>query len=118
MPKNYNLEQASGFIKDRYPFVKKIVFEFHYHDIDGLAKDSEETFYKNPEHYAYFQFECPYKECINGGFDLRTEIFDMLKNKKVKISGKKICMGWQDRERIGKHRCLCELTYKIKADYK
>lgn len=118
MSKNYLLEQASGLIKERYPQVDKIVFKFHYHDSDGLAEDSEETFNRNPESYAYFEFECPYRECIDGGFDLSKEVTEMLKSKKEEIDGEKICMGWQDRERVNKHRCWCELTFEIKATYK
>jgi len=118
MSKDYFLEQASGFIKDKYSYIDEITFNFSYHDPDGLAKDSKETFHKKPDSYAYFKFECPYRECINGGFDLTIEVIEMLKTKKEEITGRKLCMGWQDKERVGQHHCWCELTFKINAKYK
>ena len=118
MSKNYISEQASGFIKDRYPLVKEITFEFHYHDPDGLEEDSEKIYHRLPNNYAYFQFECLYKECVGGGFDLNSEVNGMLRNREVVISGNKTCQGWQDKERVGQNRCWCKLAYLIKAEYK
>jgi len=107
----------AGYIKDWYPQVKTLTFELNYRDPDGLAQPSSETYTRGPEHSAFLKIQCPYRECINGGYDLTELISDMLNNNKLECHGKVSCQGWQDRNRIGKYRCLCELTYKITATY-
>lgn len=107
----------AGYIKDRYPRVKTLTFELNYRDPDGLAQPSSKVYNWGPEHSALFRLECPYTECINGGHDLTKPISDMLNTRRSECSGTIYCKGWQDRRRIGKHRCLCELTYKVTATY-
>lgn len=116
--KDFIAMKNSGLIKDQYPNVKEINFELKYHDSDNMVDDSEKTLSWGPKNYAYFEFDCPYWECVDGGFDLSNEIINMLKEKKAQITGKKLCQGWQDRERVGQHRCWCELTYQISTNYK
>lgn len=107
----------AGYIKDRYPRVKILILELNYKDTNGLAQPFHKSYSLTPENSAFFKYNCPYRECIEGGHDLTQPISDMLKNNKVECSGKISCQGWQDRERIGKHRCLCELTYKVTVTY-
>ena len=55
-----------------------------------------------------FLIQCPNLECVDGGFDLRgVNISNQAQPKPL------VCSGWQDRERINKHRCLCELHFQV-----
>ena len=115
---NHFEKQFCKTIKEGYSGVSKIKLFFRYHDNDNMVKDSDKEIVIIPESTAFFKFDCPYRECIDGGFDLTIEVTDMLKSHKNIISGQKICNGWQDKERINIHHCLCKLTYKIEAYYK
>lgn len=107
----------AGKIKDSYPEVKELIFEFYFEDPDKLAKPSNKKFNREKEGSALFEFDCPYWECVGGGFDLSQPISNMIKYKNNECNGQIFCQGWQDRERINKYHCLCQLTYKITAKY-
>lgn len=116
MMKDMELKIA-GRIKDRYPNVKSITLDMNYSDPDGFAMPHKRSIVMNNEDYAYFKFDCPYRECVNGGHDLNSVVSEMLKNNQEEIAGSLSCQGWQDEERINQHRCLCLLQYKIIIEY-
>lgn len=109
--------QASGYIRNQYPQVKEIVFDFTFEDFDAQVGPSRQKLKWGPEHPAFFQFDCPYHECVNGGFNLHPEIVALIAGKKPDCAGELRCQGWQDRERVGKHHCYCKLIYKISVTY-
>lgn len=108
---------TAGFIKDRYPFVKTIQLCLEFHDSESGREESKETRNLLPEHSALFELPCGYWECVQGGFDLGAPIDTMLTKRQPSISGELVCQGWQDRERIEKHRCLRKLIYRVNAEY-
>jgi|APSaa5957512535_1039671.scaffolds.fasta_scaffold29284_1 hypothetical protein len=113
----------AGFIKDIYPELKEINFEFKIENPDGLSispnyKPSYSKSKRLPQHSACFQFECKDRECVNGGFNLTKEIKNMIQVHKLESSGQLICQGWQDPQRINQHHCLIELNYIIRILYK
>ena len=118
-------KDIAGRIEERYPHVQELTFELRYHDPDGLAvnpsyKPSFRREVRGPGDSALFTFPCiENRECINGGFDLTKSVSDMLSDRLSELPEDTIsCWGWQDRERIGAHRCLCALTYKVTVKYK
>lgn len=107
----------AGNLRDKYPHMRSLNCEFTFVDFDGQVKPSKKNYSLAPENSAMFEFDCPYWECVQGGFDLQGDIHRMLLSKQRDISGERICQGWQDQERIGKNRCNCKLTYRISAEY-
>ncbi|MBC8549968.1 MAG: hypothetical protein H8D23_09980 [Candidatus Brocadiales bacterium] len=110
------------FIKDIFPDIKEIAFEFKFDDPDGPTispnyKPSYSSVKLLPQNLALFRFECENRECVKGGFYLREEIKDMVQAHKSESSGQLICQGWQDPEREGQHRCLLELSYSVRVVY-
>lgn len=65
-----------------------------------------------------FKIKCANYECVAGGFNLTHMVRYVLANNLDKKEEKIICQGWQDRERVGKYHCLCELHYNISVVYK
>lgn len=55
--------------------------------------------------------ECPMRECVDGGFNLGIQRNGS--GLEIGCSGSIVCQGWEDKQRINKHRCLCELHYEI-----
>lgn len=108
----------NGLIKDRYPNVMSITFQMNYKDPDGLASPSYKEKSFKEDDSAYFNFNCPYRECIKGGHDLNSVVSGILQDNINEYTRNSTCQGWQDRERINKHRCLGELNYKIIVKYK
>lgn len=109
---------SAGYIKDRFPKVASIKIERNFVDFD-----TDEHFSKDPEWnvpltaYALFEIECPMYECVDGGFNLTDIITKMIKNKLTHKKGSFTCQGWQDQERVGKHKCMTKLLYEINIEY-
>lgn len=113
----HSMMQASGYIRERYPMVKAIDFDFTYEDVDQAKIIKEERFSWGPSQPAFFQFNCPLYECVNGGFNLSPTMTSLISERRTADEGTLRCQGWQDRERVGKYHCECGLKYKIKVTY-
>lgn len=95
----FNEEQPVNFIKIKACFENSdVVGPFTKETVITLRKD--ELFIK-----------CPMRECVEGGFDLRAQY--NRSELDVECSGASVCQGWQDKERINKHRCLCKLQWEM-----
>jgi hypothetical protein len=62
---------------------------------------------------AYFQVRCPLRECVSGGFDFSRSVREAIESESGSASGRIICQGWQDRERINQNRCLLTANFNI-----
>lgn len=95
----FNEKQPVNFIKIKACFKNSdMVGPFTEEKVVTLKKDE-------------FFIKCPMRECVEGGFVLRSQ-----SNKSeldIGCSGSSLCQGWQDKDRINKHRCLCELQWKM-----
>jgi hypothetical protein len=106
-----------GSIAGLSPTVKSVKMTLSFSDPDGFLSPHQETCERGPESSAFFWIACYSHECVDGGFDLTTEFKQAVEEKRTEVSGSRVCDGWQDRERIGKHRCYCHLDYKIECTY-
>jgi hypothetical protein len=109
--------KAAGNILDHYPNVKALHFDLTFVDLDNQVSPIHKNLSYRPQQPAFFEFDCPYWECVDGGFNLRDVVHLMLRGKKPECSGDLRCRGWQDRERVGRHHCYCTLKYRITAEY-
>ena len=111
----YEAYAQSLTLNEEYPQLEKLTIHmlFKSHDWDGGPDDQTKTFVKGSK--AFFDIECPHRECIQGGFNLTFAVSNLVAKGQTESSGTIICQGWQDQERINKHRCLLELNYKIVA---
>jgi hypothetical protein len=104
-------------VKEMYPQVAKIIVDMKFKEPDwGGDPDPRQSTYSQ-ESKAFFKIDCPHVECISGGFDLSTPIDKLVASRLEKVDGTITCQGWQDKERINKHRCLLKLNYTISAYY-
>jgi hypothetical protein len=67
---------------------------------------------------AYFRFKCKNVDCVDGGFDLSSDIDEMVKQHTGEISGRRVCQGWESRKMVDQRRCLYELNFKALANYR
>lgn len=111
-------KRVNDHIKDNYPNVESISFEMRYIDPDGLTKPFEKSLMCGPDDYAIFRFDCPFKECVEGGHDLEMTIHEMIIAEVAEGKGVIRCEGWQDKSRINVNHCWCELHYKVTIEYK
>ncbi len=104
-------------LREKFPRVEQVVLELTFTDPTGVGKHSPQIHTLGPAARAYFEVACPCSACLSGGFDLSVVIADMLSHRRRTVSGKSNCHGWQDRGRVGEHRCQLELSYRATASY-
>ena len=114
---DYIVKQLAPLLKDRHPYVKAVRIEYSYEDFNGHEPPEPGVKKFSPESQAYFKVKCPYRECVKGGHDLNEAISKVFKKRETEASGEVVCMGWQDRERIGSHNCRLKMVYKVKVTY-
>ena len=101
------------YMKEIYPKVKSIKIKAVFTDPDDNNKFEKEYSWDS-EIKALFEIDCPYRECVRGGFDISNLIKQAVESDQNKISGEFTCQGWQDKNRINKHRCLLNGKFDIK----
>jgi len=106
-------------IRELYPNVKEIVFDFTLDSYDARAlssgrfKPDKKIHRFLPSGKAWFEFPCLFSEC-DGRFKLREEIQNMVARHLVESSGTKHCGGTQHIPTRGTGlSCDAWLDYKI-----
>ena len=97
-----------GLIVDRFPGVSKIVIRMTYSEKKNMV-NMVRTIYFSPSHYAYFNMECITRKCIDGGFDLASEITHLVKNHLGVVQGRMFC---------SRKHCPATFDYTISITYK
>ncbi|MCS4505625.1 hypothetical protein NYO91_16180 [Arhodomonas aquaeolei] len=104
-------------IRDLYPSLDSLFVEMTFNNPDWGGDPSPKTELRKRDSKAFFKVQCPHYECVHGGFDLSNAVAQLVKNADKYSVGEITCQGWQDQERINKHRCLLRMKYKIVATY-
>jgi hypothetical protein len=109
--------QNSSLIFSIYPEVREIEIKlkFNYDESQRVESIKKLT---STDH-AFFMIECINRNCIHGGFDLSTDIVNLINRKGNQFANHKICNGYQDYKRfIAKnYHCLCKLDLTIEIIY-
>ena len=105
-------------LSELYADVQELRAELHFtpHDPPSTPLNSSEAW--NPDDRAFFEIQCPDRECICGGFDLSGAIGQAVKDHRTSVQGRLGCDGWQDTERYRKHRCMMSLDYRLLLTYR
>lgn len=107
-------------LKEDYPQLAKLTVDMSFKrysgDPDVRNLNPQQEIY-SPESKAFFELKCPFRECVDGGFNLFAAVSKMVANGETEASSTITCQGWQDENRIGKHRCWLEMNYNITASY-
>jgi hypothetical protein len=104
-------------LANRLPGVQSIQIKFRFTDFDGGEDPAPKSITFCRHSKAFFEVECPFWECVMGGFDLTGSVFECIRRRQTHLTGESTCGGWQDRERINNHRCLLKAHYDITVEY-
>ena len=109
-------ESAPAF-RDRFPRVASLVIEMSFKESEwGTTSALKRRSYDSTSK-AFFEEECLYHECIEGGFDLSEPVSDLINSGNQSSSSFLICQGWRDEARVDRHMCLLTMKYTIKVTY-
>lgn len=102
---------------ETFPGVKSAKIRITFEDPDDRSTLGPSILDFSPFNRAYFEIDCPYRECVMGGFDLSPAVNQLIAMRQVHGKGQSTCQGWQDTERIHRHRCLLKADYEIQIEY-
>ena len=102
---------AAPMLGARFPKVRELVVEMSFADPEGKVHPSPHKRRFSAEMQAYFEIECPLRDCSGGGFDLGPEINRALSPRGGDGTGSMSCSG--DRNSAAGSRCNLEVRYRI-----
>ncbi len=102
----------SGLVSERFPEVSGIVVHMTYFHkgANPILMVRKVNYW--PSRHAYFNMDCMIKGCVDGGFDLTSEIIDMIKHHKKSKKGKLVCHGKSDTLSADHASIAYEITVK------
>lgn len=107
------LYQAASVLSEQFPAAREVVFELRFSDPDRKVSPSPHKRIFTADMQAFFEFQCPLKECGGGGFSLTREISNTLSGRRTEVAGKLQCQGKRKRENSGTSCCGLELHYQV-----
>jgi len=107
--------QAAPSVAELFPALEELAVELRFVDPDGKVRPSPFTRIFVPDMQAFFEFQCPLRECSGGGFDLSQEIPRALGKGTSADHAVIRCKGRRDRPSSDEKHCLLELKFELTA---
>lgn len=82
-----------------------------------MGNKIETKYVYNPNDKNLFLIPCPNKDCGGIGFDLTSEVDNMIREEKECLKGNRICKE-KESEKIGSCACLSEIEFTISIVYR
>ena len=105
-------------IKDVHPEVASIAITYtvEHRSAFGIARD-ERTMTLLSDHTNNYEVDCLNRECTTGYFDLKSEVWDMIRSKATERIGSMRCKGSEAPDHMYQS-CGGTLEYTIRISYK
>ncbi len=100
-------------IAKQFPALEELAVEMRFLDPEGKVHPSPGKRIFAPDMQAFFDFQCPMRECSGGGFNMTTIVPRALSGKSPTTTGKMQCKGQRQRVSGGSSPCLLELSYEV-----
>ena len=94
--------------------IKEIKLDFNFDD-NFEYSHKPYTIVLKPTDKVFYAVHCINGTCTEGFINISNDLYDLVRYNKKEITGVKTCDGWQDPDRIGNHKCLVKVNYKITA---
>lgn len=107
------LHLAAPILSSEFPGVQEINIVMRFNDPDGREHPSPHKQIFIPEMRGFFDFQCPLRDCVGGGFDLNASVRKALINRNSEGSGIKHCLGHRGRKGIEDQSCRLELQFQV-----
>ena len=105
---------AAPVVAKKFPGVEELSVAMRFTDPDGKVHPSPHKRLFAPEMQAFFEFQCPLRDCVGGGFNLTTAIPKAFSNRRGGAGvGKMSCQGRRPREGVVDQTCRLELTFQV-----
>lgn len=92
---------ATATLAELHPGVDEIGVELRFMLPSGQPHSSPHKRIFVPDMQAYFEVQCPERDCVDGGFDLGAAVGTAVSDKKHEATGTLSCSGTRGREPCG-----------------
>ena len=103
--------EATPLLKQRHPKVAQIGISLQFVLPEGTAHSSPHRRLFMPDMQAFFDVQCPDRECSKGGFDLDDMVESAIRSMGRVTSGRLECKGRRSRQ-----SCGIMLDYVVSAE--
>lgn len=93
--------EAVPTLSQRHPKVAEIGMSLQFTLPDGKPHSSPHRRLFMPDMQAFFDVQCPDRDCSSGGFDLSTAVDAVVHSKTHESSGRLQCKGTRSRQTCG-----------------
>lgn len=108
---------AAPLISEMFPGVAELAVRMAFKDPEGKEKPQPYAQVFAPDMRAFFQFQCPLRQCTGGGFDLSAAV-PRLARKGSTSHGSLVCSGKRARTHGGSGPCGLQLDYEAATQAK
>lgn len=105
--------QAAPSVAELFPDLEELAVELRFADPDGRVRPSPFKRIFVPDMQAFFEFQCPLRECSGGGFDLSRQIPQALEQGKTGDAAAIQCQGRRERASKEDRHCGLELRFEL-----
>jgi hypothetical protein len=98
--------------------LKSLTVNLAYSSPENLTPSNHLKYTVNPASAkSLFRFDCPNQECVEGDFDLSTDLANAVASHQTTVSGQRVCQGWRSRATIDQVPCGHILHYTMTVGY-
>ncbi len=109
---------GSATLQEKFHALKALTVEIVYVDSEDRARRGQMKYTPNLAHArSVFRVSCSNLECVEGDFDLTSELAAAIAARLATVSGELICQGWRSRATIGRLCCNTILCYTLNLEY-
>lgn len=104
---------AAPVLVEKYPSIQEVGIEMRFNDPERRLTPSPQRRTYMADMRAHFDFLCPLKDCVDGGYALNTAIHQSLSKRGATRTGKLSCQGRRPRGSEKSRACDLELEYQV-----
>lgn len=104
---------AAPLLAEQFPAVRELAVRMKFNDPEGKEKPQPSARVFSPDMRAFFQLQCPLRDCTGGGFDLTSAVPVALKGSRPVTRGSFTCEGRRKRHSAGISRCGLAMEFEV-----
>ncbi|HEV2207930.1 MAG TPA: hypothetical protein VG167_04100 [Verrucomicrobiae bacterium] len=110
--------KSSATLAQRFAQLTALTVDLAYSGPENLTPSQHLKYTVNLAHAkSLFRFDCPNQECVQGDFDLSTELANAVAAHQETVSGQLVCPGWRSKTTIDQVPCGHILHYTLTVGY-
>ena len=104
---------AAPLLAEQFPAVRELAVRMKFSDPEAKQRPQPYARVFAPDMHAFFQIQCPLRDCTGGGFDLTGAVPGALKRVHPVTRGSLTCEGHRKRHDARASRCGLNMEFEV-----